>query len=278
MILTAPTAGFDPTPESWISSLQKAGYGAGNTPLTPDACDSTVSSYVAAAKAAGIIIAEVGAWSNPIDPDPVKASAAIDKCQKHLDLADRLGARCCVNITGSRNPVTWDAPHPDNFTCGTFDLIVESTRRIVDAVKPKRTFYTLETMPWIFPSSPDEYLDLLKAIDRPEVAVHLDPVNMINSPHRAYRNREFIQDCFAKLGPLIKSCHAKDIILREKLTVHLDECRPGTGVLDYACFLRELSKLDRDTTLCLEHLPQEEYPQAAAFVRGVAQKNGLELR
>ena len=72
---------------------------------------------------------------------------------------------------------------------------------------------------------------------------------------------------FRQARALIKSCHAKDIILREQLTVHLDECRPGTGCLDYAIFLRELAKLDPDTPLLIEHLPHEEYPAAAAHVR-----------
>jgi sugar phosphate isomerase/epimerase len=195
------------------------------------------------------------------------------KCQEHLAWAERIGARCCVNIAGSRHPAQWDGPHPDNFSRETFDLIVETTRKIIDAVRPKRTFYTLETMPWIFPSSPDEYLDLIKAVDRPGFAVHLDPVNMITSPARAYRTGDFIRECFAKLGPHIKSCHAKDIVLRENLTVHLDECRPGTGLLDYPAFIREVARLHPDTTVGLEHLPHAEYAVAAQFIRTIQQQN-----
>jgi hypothetical protein len=37
----------------------------------------------------------------------------------------------------------------------------------IDAVKPRRTFYTLEAMPWIFSDTPDSYLELMRAIDRP---------------------------------------------------------------------------------------------------------------
>ena len=133
-------------------------------------------------------------------------------------------------------------------------------------------------MPWIFPSSPDEYLALLEAIDRPALAVHLDPVNMINTPARCFRSGDFLRECFSKLGPLIKSCHAKDVIMREQFTVHLDECRPGTGVLDYVTFLRELEKLDADIPLALEHLPAEEYPLAADYIRDVARKNGINLK
>jgi sugar phosphate isomerase/epimerase len=264
--------------ESWIAAVRRSGYTAANIPLPYKAGDAEIAAYVKAAKDADIVIAEVGAWSNPIDADAAKARDAIVKCQRQLDLAERAGARCCVNIVGSRNPAKWDGPHVENFSRETFDMIVQTTREIVDAVNPKKTFYTLETMPWIFPSSPDEYLALIKAIDRRSVAVHLDPVNMINSPARAYQNADFIRESFAKLGPHIKSCHAKDIILRENLTVHLDECRPGTGVLDYEVYLRELGKLDPDTTLCLEHIPEEEYPLAAEHIRGVARQHNLNLK
>ena len=268
---------FD-SPETWVAAVKQSGYSASHVPVPLGTEDSVLEQYVAAAAEADIIIGEFGAWSNPIDPDPEKAKAAITLCQQKLAHADKAGCRCCVNIVGSRNPTKWDGPHPDNFSDETFEMIVATTREIVDAVAPTRTFYTLETMPWIFPSSPDEYLALLKAIDRPMVGVHLDPVNMINSPERIYRNTDFLKECFAKLGPWIKSCHAKDIILRETLTVHLDECRPGTGALDYVTFLKELSKLDPDTTVFLEHLPAEDYPIAAEYLKKVAAENGMSFR
>jgi len=255
---------------SWIAAIQRAGYTAAANPLPfGEPHDTDVEAYIQAAAGAGIPFAEVGAWSNPIDPDPVKARDAIALCQKALHRAERLGARCCVNIAGSRNPGKWDGPHPDNFSCDTFDLIVQSIREIIDVVQPKRTFYTLETMPWIFPSSPDEYLALIKAIDRPAFAVHLDPVNMINCPQRAYRSGDFIRECFEKLGPYIKSCHAKDFILRDTLTLHIDEfLRPGAGMLDYDMYLRELAKLDPDTTLVIEHIPDAEHPIALEYLLG----------
>jgi sugar phosphate isomerase/epimerase len=130
-------------------------------------------------------------------------------------------------------------------------------------------------MPWAYPDSADSYLRLLKAIDRERFAVHLDPVNLVCSPQRYYGNGKMIRECFAKLGPHIKSCHAKDILLSAKLTTHLDEVRPGEGGLDYATFLRELSKLG-EVPLMLEHLPNAaEYEKAAGHIRGVAKAEGL---
>lgn len=191
-----------------------------------------------------------------------------------MALADQIGARCCVNISGSRGE-QWDGPDPENFSKDTFDLIVQTTREIIDAVNPVRSFFTLETMPWVFPDSPDSYLDLIKAIDRKQFGVHLDPVNMISSPRRYYNSGAFIKECFQKLGPYIKNCHAKDILLQSNLTVHLDEVLLGKGGLDYKVFLTELSKL-RDVPLMLEHLKtKEEYKQASDNVRRIGGSIGI---
>lgn len=169
-------------------------------------------------------------------------------------------------------------PHPDNFSDATFDLIVRTVQQISDAVRPDRSCYALETMPWMYPDSPDSYLRLIEAIDRRQMAVHLDPVNMISSPQRFFGSGEFLRECFAKLGPQIKTCHGKDIALGGRLTVHLDEVQPGLGGLDYHTFLTELDKLPADTPLLLEHLPsEEEYTLAARHIRAVAAELGITL-
>ncbi len=272
--LGGPTFGKFDGPDAWVQAVKKLGYSAAYCPVGARETDDVVKAYARAAKKADIIIAEVGAWSNPISPDEKTRKEALEKCRSQLALADRIGANCCVNISGSRGTL-WDGPSPQNLTEETFDIIVETTRAIIDDVKPTRTFFTLETMPWAYPDSPDSYLYLLKAIDRKRFAVHLDPVNLICSPQRYFQNGRLIRECFRKLGPYLKSCHAKDILLSTKLTTHLDEVRPGLGGLDYAVFLRELSKLP-DIPLMLEHLPNaEEYRLAATHVRSVAKSIGL---
>lgn len=271
MRLGGPVFDAPATPAEWIRSLQKLGYRAAYCPVGADADDAKVAAYARAADGEDIVIAEVGAWSNPISPVAEERQAAIATCRRQLELAERIGARCCVNIAGSRNPTRWDGPHPDNLSEATFELIVTSVRDLLDEVKPARTTYTLETMPWIFPDSAESYHRLIKAIDRPQFAVHLDPVNLVNCPSRAFDTASLLRRCFELLGPHIKSCHAKDITLSEQLTVHLDECRPGTGRLDYAVYLECAEACDPDLPIMLEHLPTaEDYRLAAEYVRSVA--------
>lgn len=278
MRLGGPLFGDCSDPDRWVSMLRKHGYTAAYCPLKDDASGEQVRAYAEAAAGADIVIAEVGAWSNPMSPDEQTRRLALEKCRHQLALAEQIGARCCVNIAGSCSQ-QWDGPHADNLTPATFDRIVDTVRSIIDAVNPTRTFYTLETMPWMYPDSPESYLQLIRAVDRRQFAVHLDPVNLVCSPQRYYNNAALLRECFAKLGPHIKSCHAKDISLSGKLTVHLDEVRPGLGGLDYRVFLQELSRTGPDTPLMLEHMKEEEdYLVAAMHIRSVARQEGVPIR
>ena len=211
--LGEPVWGDSSDPDQWINLLRNEGYTAAYCPVEVGTDQATVRSFENPAKKAGIVISEVGAWSNPFSKDEKVRKEAIQKCK--------------------------------------------------------------DSMPWIFPDSPDSYLDLIKAIDRKQFGVHLDPVNMISSPRRYYSSGAFIKECFDKLGPYIKNCHAKDILLHTNLTVHLDEVLMGTAGLDYKVYLTELSKLN-NVPLMLEHLKtKEEYKQAASHVRKVGESIGI---
>jgi sugar phosphate isomerase/epimerase len=271
--LGGPVFPLEDTPEAWVAGLQAAGYRAAYCPVAVGADEPTIQAYATAARKANIVIAEVGAWSNPLSSNPDERQAALLRCQQALDLADRIGAVCCVNIAGSRGR-QWDGPDPANLTDETFEMIVTSVRTIIDSIRPTRTAYSLETMPWMYPDSADSYLRLIRAIDRPAFGVHLDPANLICSPQRYFGNAVLIQDCIQRLGPWIKSCHAKDIVLHSTLTTHLDEVRIGLGGLDYGAYLLALDHLPGEIPLMLEHLPDEgEYRLAAEALRAVAAQN-----
>jgi sugar phosphate isomerase/epimerase len=218
----------------------------------------------------------VGAWnSNPLSPSREEKRAALENCENQLALADRIGARCCVNVAGSHSP-QWDGPSADAFGEEVFAEVVETVREIIDAVKPARTAYSLETMPWMVPHSPENYRRLLDAVDRPAFAVHLDTVNLINSPERYCGNAALTRECFDLLGPRIAAIHVKDIILRSQLTVHLDECLVGEGGYDLPCLLRCAAGLDKDIPLLVEHIKvQEDYKRSVAALEKMIAGLGL---
>lgn len=265
------------TPDEWALAAKEAGYSAVYFPVDHTAELSVIDGFVRAAKENDLVIAEIGVWNNTLEQNPAKRDAAISKAIRQLELADYVGAKCCVNIAGSYSE-QWDGHHKDNFTEKAFEEIVLTTQKIVDAVNPITACYSLEPMPWMYPDSVDSYLRLIESIDRKGFGAHLDPVNIISSPRLYYRNGEVIQEWFDKLGDRILSCHAKDITLSGKLTVHLDECRPGLGNLDYETYLTCLDKLDDNVCFMLEHMEEEaDYIAAVRHLKGLAGRLGIRL-
>ena len=265
-------------PDGWAAAVRAAGYSAAYCPVGDDADADTIRAYEKAASDADIVIGEVGAWSNPLSQDEQTRSDALALCKRRLALADEIGARCCVNIAGSQGE-KWDGNDPKNLSEEGFDAVVECVREIIDAVKPRRSFYALETMPNMYPDSVDAYVRIIAAIDRERCAVHFDPVNLICSPRTYYHNAAMIRDFVDRLGSRIRCCHGKDVIMHQQFITHIDEVPPGQGYLDYRALLTELDRLqDRDVPLLLEHLAgPEQYAEAADYVRGVAVEVGVEL-
>jgi sugar phosphate isomerase/epimerase len=213
--------------------------------------------------AADVVLAEVGAWCNMVAAEPDRRAANLARVTGKLAEAEALGARCCVNYLGTLAPASDFDPHPANLTPDAFDLAVETVRKVIDAVRPTRAKFCLEMMQWIIPDSVEIYADLIRAVDRPAFGAHLDPVNLVLTPRQYFDTGALIRHAFALLGPHVISCHAKDIVLRGGLGLRLEEVRPGLGGMDYATYLREVRRLDRDVPILLEHLGSaEEYEQA----------------
>ncbi|MGO4880261.1 MAG: sugar phosphate isomerase/epimerase family protein [Bryobacteraceae bacterium] len=257
---------------------RRLGYSAAYCPQAKATDTARVRAIEKAFAAENVIVAEVGAWVNMLDPDTDKRRANLQYVVERMALAEALGAHCCVDIAGSYNPDVWYGPNPKNLSQAFFDATVDNCRHVIDEIKPVRSKFTIEAMGWSLPDGPDSYLKLIRAVDRAAFGVHLDVCNVINSPERFYRNSEVIEDCFRKLGRWIVSCHAKDLKWIVELNVHFQEVIPGRGQIDYKTYLNELARLPAETPLMLEHLKTAgEYEEGARYIREVAAAAGVSL-
>ncbi len=267
------------SPEEWLALVKEYGYSAVICPVNSDASPEMRKAYADCARANDLLIGEVGIWKNLFSPDKAEAEAAFAYSVEQLALAEEVGANCCVNISGSCGEY-WDGYHPDNYSKETYEKIVTISQRIIDAVKPVHTTYSLEPMPWMVPDSPEGYLQLIKDVDRKGFSVHLDFCNMINSVER-YHNREaFIRHCFELLGPHIVSIHAKDCLMTPgDLPCSILEVQPGEGVIDLGEVTKLAHALGDDIPVYVEHLPDHDsYVRAAQHMRKVAQAAGVPVK
>lgn len=258
-------------PQQWYEIVKELGYRAVLAPVAFDAPKAEKEAYLACIKEHDLVVGEVGVWNNPLSKDEKIRRQAIDYCKKQLQHAEEMSANCCVNVAGSPGE-KWDGFCMENYEKDTYALLVDTVREIIDAVKPEKTFYTVEPMPWMIPTSPEEYLQLIKDVDRTAFAVHLDFTNMINCPERFVKRDAFIEHCFKLLGPYIKSVHGKDVNMSDTLPCVIEETMPGKGCVDYRKVVKLVDALGKDATLFVEHLPDHEsYMEAAAYVRKQAE-------
>jgi sugar phosphate isomerase/epimerase len=263
-------------PEELAREHRRLGYSAAYCPQAKATDRERTQAIEKAFATQNVVIAEVGAWKNMLDPDSAKRQANLEYVIERCALSEAVGARCCVDIAGSYNPDVWYGPNPRNLSKQFFDATVQNCRKVIDSIRPKRTKFTIEMMGWNLPDGPDAYLDLIKAVDRPAFGVHLDICNGINSPRRFYENTKYIEECFRKLGPAIASCHAKDLQWIVELNVHFLEVVPGRGQMDYASYLKGLAGLASEVPLMLEHLKTpEEYEEGKQYIKKVGAEIGL---
>lgn len=278
LLLGAPLFAKTQDPRELAREARRQGCSAAYCPAAAPHETEKLRAIEAGFAAERVVLAEVGVWVNLMDADPAKRKENLRKVTDGLAVAEAVGARCAVTICGSFNDKVWYGPHPRNLSREFFDAAVENARKIIDAVKPKRARFTYEMMGWSLPDSPDAYLAMIRAVDRPGFAVHLDVCNLVNSPARFYNNAALIEECFRKLGRWIVSCHAKDLDWIPEMNVHFVEVVPGRGDIDYRAYLRGLAGLAAPAPLMLEHLKTaEEYAEGANAIRGVARELGLEF-
>ena len=145
-------------PEEWVALAKSLRYSAVISPIDSRSDTETRKAYLNASKEADLLIGEVGVWKNCLAKDDNERKKAMDYAKAQLDLAEELGANCCVNIIGSRSISAWDGFSAENYSEDFYSLAVDSVREIIDAVNPKNTFYSIEPMPWVLPDSPEQYL------------------------------------------------------------------------------------------------------------------------
>lgn len=259
--------------EEWAKYQTQLGCAAVVFPVQSDEGADRIDEYKAAADKYGLLIAEVGIWRNALAPDPQERARNIDYCVEQLRMAEHIGARCAVNVAGAFGP-RWDGHYRANFTDDAWKQTVSVIREIIDRADVRDTYFTIEPMPWMIPTGPKEYLRLIEMVDRDRFAVHLDILNMINSAERYFNPEEFTDECAELLGGMIKSCHIKDVHLREEFTFQIQECAPGSGEFPLRYYAERMNDLDGDMPMILEHLEtDEQYLHYLAYLK--EELNGL---
>ena len=261
------------SPEEWAEILAQRGYHAACFPVNYKSDVHIIDAYVRAAKSRDITIAEVGVWNSPFYPDKAIAQQARVTCEEQFRLADYIRACCCVNISGAMGKV-WNGCYQENFSQDIYDKNVAFIQSLCDKVKPKYSCYTLEPMQWMVPDSPEQYLQIIKDVDREGFLVHMDVVNFVKDPYTYTHLQELMEKSFDLLGSYTKSCHVKDFSMLNNRSVSIHEVPVGEGCMDFLTYFDYIDRLDKDMPVLIEHQSDmAAYDQANTYLGNLINQN-----
>lgn len=182
----------------------------------------------------GLDVAVLGCYLNLAHPDPEKLAEIKSKYYGHLRVAALAGACVVGTETGAPN-----AQYKLDANTHTQEALNTFIRNLADVVECAEHFgvsMAIEPVWNHIVYNADRAVEVLKAIQSPNLRIILDPVNLLSMENADNREAVF-QDAVEKLCDDIAVVHLKDFVRRDGKLVSV---AAGTGEMQYDNILRFL--------------------------------------
>src|SRR5262249_31353751 len=191
--------------------------------------------------------------------DEAARRESVRTLQAALRLAEALGARAIDSGPGSMSPDGPWFPHPDNWTGVARRQLVKCLKECVPVAEDCGVYLSLEGHQLVTLESAEVTKEILEEVGSPRVRSDFDSANWITR-ETVYDTGPALDRMFDVLGDQIVSCHAKDIWIENRLTLHLQDGCPGKGLMDFDTLFRRMEALNTDYPVIAEGNATEELP------------------
>jgi Sugar phosphate isomerases/epimerases len=266
-------------PEKIARMHREQGYRAAYAPAFRPQDGDRIKAVTRAFAKEDVVLAETGYWENILDTDPAVRKQVRNEMAERFAAADEAGVQCFVTTVGAYTHGTVN----DNFSQQSlsedaFLETVEFTREILGKVNPKRTVLAYEPFAFTSLDSVERIERMLGLVSHPMLGVHLDLTNLLTSVRAFFNCNRILEECVAKFGGRIITCHIKDMRLKPGLSVILEEKLIGDGDIDLAAYLKAMHGINSGMPVMLEHLDTaQEFAAAAARLKSIAAGAGIPL-
>jgi sugar phosphate isomerase/epimerase len=210
-----------------------------------------------------------GYWQNLVTPDEAMRGEAVKTLQAALRVAGALGARAVDTGPGSLNPDGPWFPHPSNWTFDARRQLVKSLKECARAAEDLQVYLSVEGHQLVTLDSAEVTREILDEVESPWVKCGFDSANWITLP-TIFNTGPAIDHMFDVLGERIVSCHAKDIWVENRLTLHLQDGCPGKGLMDFKTLFIRMQQLNPDYPIIVEGAATEDLPFVSELFRMTA--------
>jgi sugar phosphate isomerase/epimerase len=217
-----------------------------------------------------------GYWQNLVTPDESRRRESVRTLQAALKLAREMGARGIDTGPGSMNPDGPWFPHPDNWTPACRRQLVKSLKECAPVAEDTGVYLSLEGHQLVTLESAAVTREILDEVASPWVRSDYDSAKWITR-ETVYHTASALDRDFDTLGHHIVSCHAKDVWIENKLTVHLQDGCCGQGNVDFNTLFRRMEALNPDYPVIAEGNATEELPAVSALFHRTAGALGIRV-
>jgi sugar phosphate isomerase/epimerase len=190
-------------------------------------CRNVVDSVRKPFERENLKISLLGAYFNPLHPDPEAVEEGINRFCEYLAFARQFGCSYVGTETGSLNRDY--SFNKENHNEESFKHLLPIIQKLCAEAEKYDAFVAVEAVWSHTIDTPGKMEKLIDLCGSQRLKVILDPVNMLTIQNWHKRN-EIIEDAFRLYGNRIIMIHAKDFIIEENC---LCSTVIGQGLMDY---------------------------------------------
>jgi sugar phosphate isomerase/epimerase len=217
-----------------------------------------------------------GFWQNLVNPDETQRAQAVRVLRGAIQLAGWMGCRGIDTGPGSMNPRGPWFPHPYNWTPPARAQLIKSLKECAPVAEASGVYLSMEGHQLVTLESAEVTAAILDAVNSPWVTCDYDSANWLTLKE-AFDPTPAINRHFDVLGKRIVSCHAKDVWLEDKLSIHIQDGCPGKGNLDFRTVITRMEALSPEYPVLPEGNVTEDLPAVVALFHKLADELGIEI-
>lgn len=211
-------------------------------------------------------IAVLGCYLNLAHPDPAELAKIKSKYFGHLRVAALAGCSVVGTETGAPNAqYKLDA---NTHSREALDTFIRNLAEVVERAEHWGVSMAIEPVWNHIVYNADRAVEVLKAIQSPNLRIILDPVNLLCMENADNREAIF-QDAFEKLCDHIAVVHLKDFVRRDGKLVSV---AAGTGEMNYENILRFVKARKPFIQATLENTTNDNAVQSRELIERVYQQ------
>jgi sugar phosphate isomerase/epimerase len=217
-----------------------------------------------------------GFWQNLVNPDETQRAQAVRVLRGAIQLAGWMGCRGIDTGPGSMNPRGPWFPHPYNWTPPARAQLIKSLKECAPVAEASGVYLSMEGHQLVTLESAEVTAAILDAVNSPWVTCDYDSANWLTLKE-AFDPTPAINRHFDVLGKRIVSCHAKDVWLEDKLSIHIQDGCPGKGNLDFRTVITRMEALSPECPVLPEGNVTEDLPAVVALFHKLADELGIKI-